>query len=202
MIKMIKEYFPPQKWKLPVSIVSGMLVGFLFLTIYLSRAGSYLSDDPAVCVNCHVMAPHYSTWFHSSHREIATCNDCHVPQDNIVRSYYFKAMDGMRHSRMFIFRQEPQIMQIKEDGIFAVQSNCLRCHIQNVHPVSLANVDGENYQHGEGKLCWDCHRHVPHGTVRSEAATPHSYFPKLNPIIPNWIKEDKIIRSINYESKK
>jgi cytochrome c nitrite reductase small subunit len=111
-------------------------------------------------------------------------------------------MDGMRHARMFILRQEPQIMQIKEDGIVAVQSNCLRCHIKNVHPVSLANVDGENYQYGEGKLCWDCHRHVPHGTVRSEAATTHSYFPKLDPIFPNWIKEEKIFRSINFEVKK
>ncbi len=202
MFTKLKEFLPPQKWKLPVSIVSGMLVGFLLLTIYLSRAWSYLSDEPEVCVNCHVMAPHYATWSHSSHREVATCTDCHVPHDNIVRSYFFKAKDGERHTRIFILRKEPQIIQIKEEGIVAVQGNCLRCHIQNVAPVSLANVDGDNYKHGEGKLCWGCHRHIPHGTVRSEAATPQAYFPRLNPIIPNWLKEDKIIRSINYEAKK
>jgi hypothetical protein len=38
--------------------------------------------------------PQYVTWFHSRHREVATCNDCHVPHDNIVRHYAFKASDG------------------------------------------------------------------------------------------------------------
>lgn len=201
MFENLKAYFPRGKWKLPVSIITGMLFGFSFLAIYLSRAGSYLSDEPEVCVNCHVMSPHYATWFHSSHREVATCNDCHVPQENIFRSYFFKAKDGYRHSRIFIFKNEPQIIQIKEEGIIAVQNNCLRCHIDQVHPVSLANVTGVNYKYGEGKLCWDCHRHVPHGRVRSEAATPQSFFPRLNPVIPEWIREsEKNVRSINFEN--
>ena len=195
MFANIKTFFPPQKWRLSVSIVSGILVGFLLLTIHLSRAGSYMSDAPEVCVNCHVMAPHYATWMHSSHREVAKCSDCHVPQDNIVRSYFFKAKDGLRHSSMFIFRQEAHAIQMKEDGIYAVQSNCIRCHIDQIQSVSLADVNGENYKDGAGKLCWDCHRHVPHGTVRSETSVPHTYLPDLH-------KGDKIIRSINYERKK
>lgn len=67
----------------------------------LHRNWSYVSDDPATCVNCHIMRPEYVTWHHSPHREHATCNDCHVPHDNVFRKYYFKGADGMRHATIF-----------------------------------------------------------------------------------------------------
>ena len=41
------------------------------------------------------MTPQYATWSHSTHREHAHCNDCHVPHNNILNKYYFKAKDGM-----------------------------------------------------------------------------------------------------------
>lgn len=31
--------------------------------MYLLRAHTYLGDDPSACVNCHIMAPYYATWF-------------------------------------------------------------------------------------------------------------------------------------------
>ena len=43
------------------------------------------------------MAPYYATWMHSSHSRDATCNDCHVPHENIVKKWAFKGMDGMKH---------------------------------------------------------------------------------------------------------
>ena len=62
-----------------ISVLAGVIVGVGLLFLYLLRAHTYVGDDPAACVNCHVMAPYYATWKHSSHGRDATCNDCHVP---------------------------------------------------------------------------------------------------------------------------
>jgi cytochrome c nitrite reductase small subunit len=35
--------------------------------VHISRAASYLSDEPEVCINCHVMDNAYATWRHGSH---------------------------------------------------------------------------------------------------------------------------------------
>ncbi len=199
LIKILK---PPENWKLPASIVAGMLAGFILTAIYISNAVSYLSDEPDACINCHVMTPYYAAWNHSSHREWTNCNDCHVPHNNIVRKYWFKAMDGMRHSYMFTFGLEPQVIMIKEAGKTVVQENCLRCHHKQVNPVSIANVTGENYKHGEGKLCWSCHREVPHGKVHSDASTPHARVPALSPVIPDWVIKSKKTRNIKFSKEK
>ncbi|MFP4527487.1 MAG: cytochrome c nitrite reductase small subunit [Candidatus Kapaibacterium sp.] len=186
-----RALLPPPKWRLPVSIVAGMLVGFAALAFHISNASSYLSDDPRVCINCHIMAPHYVTWMHSSHREWATCNDCHVPQENFVRKYYFKAKDGMRHATVFTLRNEPHVIMLNEAAKTVVQNNCLRCHIQQMGPVSAANVSGKNYMTGQGKLCWDCHRLTPHGRTLSETSTPNAIIPPLKPVVPGWLEDDQ-----------
>ena len=60
--------------------------------MYMLRAHTYLGDEPAACVNCHIMTPYYATWFHSSHARDATCNDCHVPHENAVKKWTFKGV--------------------------------------------------------------------------------------------------------------
>lgn len=92
-------------------LLTGIIFGLGAYLVYVSKAYSYLSDDPKVCVNCHVMGPYYATWQHSSHKMVATCNDCHVPHNNILNKYFFKAKDGLRHSYIFTMRKEPQAMQ-------------------------------------------------------------------------------------------
>lgn len=188
MRKIIKFLGPPDKWRLPVIIISGTLVGIVILLFYTSRAHSYLSDNPKTCINCHVMNPQYATWMHSSHREAATCNDCHVPHDNFFRHYLFKAKDGLRHATIFTARAEPQVIQIKQAGINVVQENCIRCHKALIDYVNIVQVTGENHMEGEGHRCWDCHRETPHGTVNSLAATPYSLVPRMKSIVPDWMK--------------
>jgi len=185
--RIIAFIIPPKKWKFLVIIMAGIFTGIGFLTIHISRAPSYLSDEPRTCINCHVMYPQYSTWSHSSHREVAVCNDCHVPQDNFFRTYYFKAMDGLRHSSVFTMRGEPQVIQIKNAGIDVVQENCIRCHRDLVEMISLIEVTGENSRMGTGKKCWECHRDVPHGTVKGLASTSHPLVPQLPSVLPEWL---------------
>lgn len=180
---------PPPKWRVPVIVMLGILTGIGLVVLRLSNAVSYLSDDPRTCVNCHVMAPQYATWQHSSHMRIATCVDCHVPHDNVIHKYGFKASDGMRHAYVFTSRTEPQVIQIRDAGKAAVQQNCIRCHMALVDRVKAGAVTLSMAQHGEGKLCWECHREVPHGRVNSLASAPYARVPRLAPAVPEWMAE-------------
>ena len=189
MKRIIDFFIPPPEWRLPVLLLAGILAGLGAFVLYVSNAVSYLSDDPRACVNCHVMAPQYATWQRGSHGRGTTCNDCHVPHDNVLRTYMFKAGDGLRHATMFTLRLEPQVIRIKEAGISVVQENCIRCHDDLVHRVSSGSLTAMHAAAGEGLLCWDCHREVPHGTVNSLASTPHARVPVLQPVTPGWLRD-------------
>jgi cytochrome c nitrite reductase small subunit len=193
MIKQVKDTInklkPPPNWKTFVVISLGVLVGVSATAFHLSNASSYLSDDPRTCINCHLMTPHYATWQYSSHGRSVTCGDCHVPHDNIFNKYLFKAKDGMRHSYVFTFRTEPDIIQIKPAGISVVQDNCIRCHEKHLGETTLSDNSGKAFSHGEGRLCWDCHRNVPHGIGNSQASTPYAQVPDQTPAVPEWIEK-------------
>lgn len=187
---------PKDRWKYPVIIMYSAIAGLAFTIFYVSNALSYLSDDPIACVNCHIMSPEYSTWFHSSHGRNTVCNDCHVPHDNYVRKYYFKANDGLRHASMFTLRLEPQVIHIKDAGKNVVQENCIRCHEKSINQTNLAEVTLKKVKHGEGKLCWDCHREVPHSRIHSLASAPDARVPVKTLPAPSWL-----IKYIKYENK-
>lgn len=189
MVPLLPRILPPPEWRLAVVLVSGTLLGLLLLVGHVSRATSYLSDDPATCANCHVMAPEYLTWANSAHREVATCNDCHVPHDNYLRHYAFKASDGARHAFMFTFRLEPQVIRIHEAGQRVVQENCVRCHARVLGTTRLDRVSGDDAHGTEGLRCWGCHRTTPHGSVRGLAAVPYEHVPLPGPVTPSWFRE-------------
>jgi cytochrome c nitrite reductase small subunit len=180
---------PPPQWAFPVAIVTGAAIGLLALTFHVSRATSYLSDNPETCVNCHVMATQYATWFHSRHRQVATCNDCHVPHDNKIRHYAFKASDGARHAFMFTFRLEPQVIRIHPAGQRVVQENCIRCHDAAVHATTLTAVRGDDAGAEDGLRCWACHQETPHGRVRGLASVPYEHIPLVGPATPPWLRQ-------------
>jgi cytochrome c nitrite reductase small subunit len=167
----------------------GFFTGLFAFLFYISKAHSYLSDSPETCVNCHVMAPQYTTWFHSSHREVATCNDCHVPQDNFFRHYYFKASDGLRHSYMFTLRKEPQVIYIHRAGKKVVQENCIRCHQDLLVNHKTARFTDVYNEHRMNRNCNECHRDVVHGRVNSLSSVPNARVPLPQSPVPAWLKK-------------
>lgn len=189
MLRFFIVLTPPPSWKIPVIIMMGVIIGTGLFLFHASRAHSYFSDQPETCINCHVMYPYYASWKHSSHKEVATCSDCHVPHDNLARKYLFKASDGLRHASIFTARLEPEVIRIKQAGMSTVQENCIRCHLDLVEMSTLIEVTAQNYQHGKGKRCWDCHREVPHGTVRSLSSSPHTLVPLLPSVMPGWLQQ-------------
>ncbi len=186
---MIKRLLPPPVWRFPVLILLAIFVGLGLFVLYLSKAHSYLSDRPETCTNCHIMAPQYATWNHSSHREITNCNDCHVPHDNVLNKYFFKAKDGLRHATIFTLRAEPQVIRIKEAGARVVQDNCIRCHSQLLVDPKLEASVAAHKQTREGRRCVECHRETPHGTVNSLSSAPFARVPLPENPVPEWLKK-------------
>ena len=193
-MSLLKKLIPPRNWQVPVVILCGAIFGLGFFILRLSNAASYLGEDPRACINCHVMTPQYITWEHSSHREVATCNDCHVPQDNVVNKYYFKAKDGLYHATIFTLRLEPQAIKMKPASIQAVQNNCIRCHFPQVTDAKMAGWVDNHLANRTERTCWECHRHTPHGRVRSLSATGFQIEPlpvreQQQIFVPEWLEK-------------
>lgn len=169
--------FLSKPWRIACFAALGVLAGLALTVGKVSRATSYLSDAPETCVNCHVMRPHYASWQRSSHANVATCNDCHVPHQTPFHAYAFKARDGLYHSAIFTARLEPQVIRLSSGAIPVVEENCRRCHERTIGEVSICT-------HERGDLrCWDCHREVPHGRARSLSATPRVIVPELPSVL-------------------
>ena len=187
---------PTHKWRLPATILMAFIFGLGFYILKLSNATSYLSDDPQACVNCHVMTPQYLTWKHSSHREVASCNDCHVPHDFAANKYFFKAKDGLGHAFAYTFRLEPEVIRAKEASIEVIQNNCIRCHEKKVTDAKLSGSVEMHFEHRTDRLCWECHREVPHGRVKSLSSVGHqieplrAYSEEDKSVVPKWLQAE------------
>lgn len=187
---LFQKFFPTRGIQIVAIVLAGCLCGLASYIFYASKAVSYLSDDPATCVNCHIMSPYYATWDHSSHARVATCNDCHVPHDNFFRKWYFKGKDGLRHASIFAIRQEPQVIQAIDESAEVIMENCIRCHTQlNQEFVKTGRIMYANVQEGEGKACWDCHRDVPHGGTNGLSSTPNAIVPYPQAVVPEWLRK-------------
>ena len=189
-MKIIEKITPPDKWLFPVIIILAFLAGFTAYILYISNFTSYLSDKPEACVNCHIMAPQFATWNHSSHREVTHCNDCHVPHNNDLNKYYFKAKDGLRHATIFTLRREPQVIFIKDEGRHVVQKNCIRCHIDLISDDELKSVVNTTCCFDKERICWECHQEVPHGKVNSLSSVPNARVPLPKSPVPEWLNKE------------
>lgn len=141
-------------------ILLGCVIGAAFgvggYTFIYAKGGSYLTDNPAACANCHIMEDHYTAWMRSSHRAVATCNDCHTPE-NIVGKYASKANNGFWHSLAFTTGRHPDPIQIKGYNSEIVEKACRKCHQEIVFAIESPP------HHGDDRLsCIRCHSTVGH----------------------------------------
>ncbi len=161
-------------------VLAGVLIGLGVLTLRVSNAMSYLKDTPETCMNCHVMRDAYATWQRGSHGRFAVCTDCHLPHDNLVAKTAFKSADGLKHSAVFTFRLEPQVLELSDAAVRVVQANCLSCHANQLSMIRLAGA--------AQRTCWECHTNI-HGNVRSLSSSPHELTPELPDAGLDWMKK-------------
>lgn len=188
---------PPKNWLVPVTIAVGIIVGLGFFIMHEAKVTSYLGDDPKTCINCHVMTPEYITWENSSHGKVTNCNDCHVPHDNVLKKYAFKAKDGLYHATIFTLRAEPEVIVMHEAGQKVVKANCIRCHSNQVTDAKSGSWITGHVNSRTDRACWDCHRELPHGRVKSLSSVGYQVEPLDNrieqhAIVPAWIKENMV----------
>lgn len=138
-----------------------VLIGTLFFVVGLSiftfaqaEGLSYFSDSPSSCVNCHVMQDQFDAWGHSSHANVAGCNDCHSPHNNVFNQYFSKAVNGFNHSAAFTLDTYDEVITIKEFNIEIVNNNCVYCHADLVHNI----VDYQD----DSLRCTSCHAGIGH----------------------------------------
>ena len=187
----LKDIFSYRQ-KVGLLVVAGVLCGLGGLFMYLLRAHTYfVGDNPSACVNCHIMTPYYATWSHSSHGRDVTCNDCHVPHQNLAFYYGFKAVDVLKHTACFVTHSERQAPMAEALTGQVVMDNCIRCHTQlNQEFVKTGRMGYMQQQAQGGKVCWDCHRNVPHGGMNSLMATPNAegVTPLPPSPVPDWLQ--------------
>jgi cytochrome c nitrite reductase small subunit len=191
MKKLLYRLRPPDIWERPVIVLLGIFAGLAIYGLYISKAWSYLGDEPPTCINCHVMIPEYANWAHNSHRRTATCNDCHVPHKNFVSKYFFKATDGLSHATKFTFRLERQNIIMKEETRSLIQQNCTRCHDKTVSKEFIKSIVPNYHNYMNDRYCLDCHREIPHGTVHGLTSTPNALtVQKTRSRVPDWLVEE------------
>ena len=140
-------------------LLMGGVLGSGFMTFYYAEGASYFSTDPAACVNCHIMRPQYESWLKSSHKNVATCADCHLPHD-VVGKYLAKAENGYHHSKAFTLQNFHEPIMIKEKNSRILQESCLHCHKALVHDMAAGPSAGR----APGAFsCVHCHADVGHG---------------------------------------
>jgi cytochrome c nitrite reductase small subunit len=141
-----------------IGVACGVVVGIGGFTFIYARGYSYLTNDPQACANCHVMREQFDGWVKSSHRAVATCNDCHTPH-NLVGKYYTKARNGFWHSFYFTTGGFHEPIRINEFNHKVTESACRSCH-QNVTQA----IEGGHGEMGGELSCTRCHSNVGHYT--------------------------------------
>jgi cytochrome c nitrite reductase small subunit len=135
-------------------VVAALLVGASFgvagFTFVYAKGGSYLTDDPNACANCHVMEEQLSGWMKGSHRHAAVCNDCHTPE-GFVNKYLTKALNGWHHSKAFTSGDFHEPIQIGARNRSIAEASCRTCHAAMVERID-----------GDGVECLRCHTDVGH----------------------------------------
>jgi cytochrome c nitrite reductase small subunit len=136
----------------------GLVLGGGAYTFIYAKGASYLTNDPKACVNCHVMQEQYDGWLKSSHRSVATCNDCHTPH-NFVGKYSTKAQNGFWHSFYFTTGNYPDPIRITERNRKVTEGACRHCHSDIVE-----TIESRDSKHSRTDMtsCLRCHRNVGH----------------------------------------
>jgi cytochrome c nitrite reductase small subunit len=134
-------------------VVLGLALGAGTFTFVYGRGLAYLTNDPAACANCHVMAAQYAGWLTGGHRAAAGCNDCHTPHD-VVGQYTTKALNGFWHSFYFTTGTFPEPIRITDRNRRVTERRCRECH---------ASMTAHLTAVPQPVSCIRCHRTVGHG---------------------------------------
>ena len=135
----------------------GTVVGVGAYTFVYAKGSLYLTDNPAACANCHIMNDQYDGWVKSSHRAVATCNDCHTP-DGFFGKYMTKMSNGFWHSYAFTTGDFHEPIEIKQHNRDITRQACRKCHQDIIEAIEGTHAEESTLS------CLPCHGSVGHLT--------------------------------------
>lgn len=102
----------------------------------------------------------YESWSRSSHKDVATCNSCHVPHTFFAK-WAMKAESGFHHGYAFTFKDNPVAFTATEKSKKLVQQNCISCH-QDYAQNAVDPTSAHSGKAVEALSCVSCHRQIGH----------------------------------------
>ena len=131
--------FNLNNWWTPANVLRALaifVVGSLFgvgvFTFGYAKGASYLSNDPATCINCH------------------------APHDNVVHKWLVKGENGFWHALKFTTGWYPENIEIRESNLKVTNNACLYCHADYVDEIHMTRPERQQV------TCTQCHSDVGH----------------------------------------
>ena len=143
------------------AVLIGIPLGLGLFTFRYAEGLSYFSSDPNACANCHIMRDELDSWAKSGHHHVATCMDCHLPHA-VIPKLIAKSVNGWNHSEAFTLQNFHEPIMIGRRNAEILQENCLRCHADFVHDITVMESD----KAGDTVSCVHCHKNVGHAPTR------------------------------------
>jgi cytochrome c nitrite reductase small subunit len=144
------------KVALALTIIGGVAAGVGSYTFIYAKGYSYLSNNPTACANSHIMSEQFDGWTKSSHKTVATCNDCHTPHTSVAAKYMSKATNGFWHSFGFTTGRFPEPIRITRRNFEITEGACRYCH----GDLTIA-IEGSHSAESK-TFCTHCHSGVGH----------------------------------------
>jgi cytochrome c nitrite reductase small subunit len=147
--KMLKKLLGiDKKMLLFIGVFAGIIV-----SVVTVKTLAY-TDSPEFCSSCHIMTEVHDSFSDSNHAGLA-CGDCHLPHENMVDKYTYKAKAGMTHVYFNTLGEAkiPKVLHATENSEEVINENCISCHENTL----------DNVSHDAKDSCSSCHQAVPHG---------------------------------------
>ncbi len=105
-------------------VVVATFINFVIVGTATYRGVAYM-DQPSFCgQTCHVMAPEFTAYQVTSHRDVA-CTHCHIEEG--IAGYLHAKVNGTKQMFMVMANKYPEPI-MPEDKIPPAKTTCLNCH--------------------------------------------------------------------------
>ncbi len=147
---MTRLRLPWRRWLVP-GLAAAAACGALALFVLFGppRLLAY-SESPEFCAKCHNHEVEWEAFSHHGAHRRELCVDCHLPNEDLPRHFFWKSIDGMKDVFLFYAGMFTDDTRLGAHGKHVLQQNCLRCH-----ETTVMRIDPE-------RPCWECHRGVRH----------------------------------------
>jgi cytochrome c nitrite reductase small subunit len=115
-----------------IYIAVGMVTAIFVLLLVVENRSGTLSRSSKSCQKCHLLDNSYNTWKDGSHKEHATCSDCHLPHRGTSRYMVFQAKNAIKKLHSFVENHSLSHDRMGNRAKNALYENCLRCHQEQV----------------------------------------------------------------------